>query len=120
MQKRINRQVENLLSIGQRNYRSDVLVFIDAEVIRKVKCKAIQMQEKRYLHFTGIHYQQCMEELGLWNVSIAVICDEKIYLESAEIHKLRRMILHEKVKWFSRKKLEHYQSCLEELGLWEL
>lgn len=68
MQKRINRQVENLLRIGQRNYRSDDLVFIDAETIRKVKRKAIQMKSKLSTHFMGMHYQACLEELGLWNV----------------------------------------------------
>lgn len=69
MQKRINRQVENLLCIGQRNnYRSDDLVFIDAETIRKVKRKTIQMKSKLSLRLMGIHYQSCLEELGLWNV----------------------------------------------------
>lgn len=68
MQKRIERQVENMLRVAQRNYRSQDTVFIDADVIRKVKRKAIQMKDKLSTHFMGVHYQQCLEELGLWNM----------------------------------------------------
>ena len=67
MQKRINRQVKNFLRIGQRNYRSGNMVFIDEETIRKVKRKTIQMKSKLSLRLMGIHYQSCLEELGLWN-----------------------------------------------------
>lgn len=68
MQKRINRQIENIMRVTQHNYRSEDTVFIDVDVIRAVKRKAIQMKSKLSTHFMGMHYQACLEELGLWNV----------------------------------------------------
>lgn len=87
MQKRIERQIENIQRAGQRkcstvnesfgvdagqircsSYRTDETVFIDAAEIRKVKRKAIQMKSSVLTHFAGIFYQQCMEELGIWEV----------------------------------------------------
>lgn len=67
MQKRIRQQAENLLRM-QHSYQTDDTVFIDTEMIRKVKRKAIQMKGKLSLRFAGRIYQQCMEELGIWEV----------------------------------------------------
>lgn len=71
MQKRIERQLKNIQRAGQRkcgSYRTDETVFIDAAAIRKVKRKAIQMKSRVLTHFAGTMYQQCMEELGIWEV----------------------------------------------------
>lgn len=71
MRKRIERQLENIQRAGERkcsSYRTDETVFIDAAVVRKVKRKAIQMKSQVLTHFAGTMYQQCMEELGIWEV----------------------------------------------------
>ena len=68
MRKRIDRQMGNILRAGQRNYRTEDTVSIDAETVRKVKRKAIQMKCRLSLRLMGIHYQHCMEELGLWDM----------------------------------------------------
>lgn len=71
MQKRIERQLRNIQRAGERkcsSYRTDETVFIDAVVIRKVKRKAIQMKNRISTHIAGVFYQQCMEELGIWEV----------------------------------------------------
>lgn len=71
MRKRIERQLKNIQRAGQRrcsSYRTDETVFIDAAVVRRVKRKAIQMKSRVLTHFAGTMYQQCMEELGIWEV----------------------------------------------------
>ena len=52
----------------QKSYTCDDTVFIDESLVRKIKRKAIRMQGQLSLHFAGVHYQQCMEELGLWDI----------------------------------------------------
>lgn len=97
MQKRIERQLKNIqraaeqkcdtvndsfsidagriqlrdIDIGRiqcNNYHPDETVFIDAAVIRRVKRKAIQMKSRICTHIAGTFYQQCMEELGIWDI----------------------------------------------------
>lgn len=70
MQKRIERQLRNIQRAAERkcsSYRTDETIFIDAAVVRKVKRKAIQMKSRIYTHIAGVFYQQCMEELGVWD-----------------------------------------------------
>ena len=52
----------------QKSYISNETIFIDASIVRRVKRKALQMQGQLSLHFVGRFYQQCLEELGLWDV----------------------------------------------------
>ena len=52
----------------QKSYISDETIFIDASIVRRVNRKALQMQGQLSLHFVGRFYQQCLEELGLWDV----------------------------------------------------
>ena len=52
----------------QNSYISNEMIFVDASIVRRVNRKAIQMQGQLSLHFVGRFYQQCLEELGLWDV----------------------------------------------------
>ena len=42
------------------------VIFIETNAIRKIERKARHMQEHLSTHFMGVHYQDCLEELGLW------------------------------------------------------
>ena len=68
MAKKVNIRLDRLLRKAnvRKAYISDETVFIDASIVRRVKRKALQMQGQLSLHFAGVHYQQCLEELGLW------------------------------------------------------
>lgn len=82
MQKRIERQLRNIQRAAERKcdtvndsfsvytgqIHTDETVFIDAAVIRRVKRKAIQMKSRISTHIAGTFYQQCMEELGIWDI----------------------------------------------------
>lgn len=71
MQKRIERQLKSVQCAAgckRGSYRTDETVFIDAAVVRKVKRKTIQMKSRISTHIAGVFYQQCMEELGIWDV----------------------------------------------------
>lgn len=51
----------------EKSYITGDTVFIDDSVVRRVRRKAIKMKGQLFLRLVGVHYQQCLEELGLWN-----------------------------------------------------
>lgn len=48
------------------SYRCQEYVYQDVEALRNVKMKAIRMKGSPLTRSMGIHYQRCLEELGLW------------------------------------------------------
>ena len=51
-----------------KTYASDGMVYIDVENVKKLKRKAKRAQEHLSTYLFGVCYQECMEELGLWEV----------------------------------------------------
>lgn len=120
MARKTNARLDRIFQAAEKAYVSEDTIFVDASVVRRVHRKALQMQGQLSLHFMGVHYQQCLDDLGLWCIENPRTGDEKIYLDTKAVHQLRRKIFREKgkIKGCSRRK--HYQSCLEELGLWNM
>ena len=120
MARKTNARLDRIFQAAEKAYVSEDIIFVDVSVVRRVHRKALQMQGQLSLHFMGVHYQQCLDDLGLWCIENPRTGDEKIYLDTKAVHQLRRKIFREKgkIKGCSRRK--HYQSCLEELGLWNM
>ena len=49
-------------------YVSEDKVFLDADVLNRVKRKTKRMRGHLSTRFMAEHYQSCLEELGLWEV----------------------------------------------------
>ena len=120
MARKTNARLDRIFQAAEKAYVSEDIIFVDVSVVRRVRRKALQMQGQLSLHFMGVHYQQCLDDLGLWSIENPGTGDEKIYLDAKAVHQLRRKILQEKGKIKGRSRRKHYQSCLEELGLWNM
>lgn len=68
MAKKKNTRLDRILRAADKAYVSEDTIFIDANIVHRVRRKALQMQGQLSLHFMGKHYQSCLEELGLWNM----------------------------------------------------
>lgn len=49
------------------SYKCQEYIWHDEDTVRNVKHKAIKMKGSLFTRAMGMHYQSCMEELGLWD-----------------------------------------------------